>query len=523
MSGEPTAGQRAQELEALADEAWWMCRVQESLALREQAYQEYMAAGDSRRAGYNAWMLSTEYGFTGKPVAAAGWLRRAQRHAQDWPECRERGFVLYGEAEHAERQGDRTAALILAERMTEIGERCESRDVVAMSLQLQARILVAQGQTAAGLARLDEAMCDVLAGQLSDLVTGWVYCVAVAVCFEAADLGRATEWNESAMTWCESMPVGHPYDGICRAHRAELLSLDGSLDQADSEAARACAELLAYHPNMAAEAFYVAGEIRRRRGDLVAAEQAFRRAHEFGREPQPGLALVRLAQGQAAEAAAALRSCVAMDDWPLVNRARLMAALVDVALAVNDVETAQTSAKELAAISDRSDAALLHAAAATAQGSVRLAIGDLDEAFAHLRRARNMWLDLGHAYEVARTRVQLAKASLAARDVDTARLELSAARSSFVRLGAAGDLPAVDALLGDIKPKPRAPGDLTLREIEVLRLVAAGRTNREIAAQLAISQHTVGRHLNNIFTKLDVNSRAAATAFAFTHSLVDQQ
>lgn len=520
MGGEPAARRRAEELEARADQAWWRCRVADSLALRLEAYQEYLAAGDDRRAGYHAWMLSTEYQFIGKPAAAAGWLQRAQRLAQGWSECVEQAYVVYGEAEAAERAGDGATALRLAERMTAVGQRCGSPDVVAMGLQLQGRVLVAGGQVEAGMARLDEAMCDVLAGELSDLVAGWVYCVAVGVCFETADLRRASEWNDAAMSWCETLPAGTPYHGLCRVHRADLLGLGGALERAAAEAGRACTELLAYHPHMAAEAYYVAAEVHRRRGELAAAEAEFRAAHEHGREPQPGLALVRLAQGRAGEAVASLRSCLAGGDWSVVGRVRLLAALVDAALANQDLDAARAAAAELTTIGDPAKAGLLAAAAATARGAVHLASGENEAALDQLRAARGQWLELGLPYETGQTRVRLAAASRAAGDTGTARLELSAARAAFVRLGAADEVRRVDTLLAGEAADSGTPGDLTRREVQVLRLVAAGRTNRDIAAELVISQHTVGRHLNNIFAKLGVGSRSAATAFAYRHGLV---
>jgi DNA-binding CsgD family transcriptional regulator/tetratricopeptide (TPR) repeat protein len=508
----------AAELEALADAAWWLCRVEESLAARQKAYDKYVAAGDERRAGYNAWMLSTEYGFTGRATASSGWLERAKRHAQAAPDCAERGFVLYGEAEAVERRGDSTTALELSERMIDIGMACDSRDVVAMGLQLQGRLLVADGNVEAGMARLDEAMCDVLAGDLSELVAGWVYCIAVAVCFETADLVRASEWNTAAMTWCATLPAGTPYRGICRVHRADLLGLGGELAQADTEAETACRELMAYHPNMAAEAYYVTGEIRRRRGDLAAAGEAFRRAHQLGREPQPGLALLRLAQGRAGEGLSGLQSSLATSAWPMVGRARLLAAVVDVALAAGDSESARAAAGELSAHEVHDAPLLLQAAAASASGAVRLADREFAAAVARLRRARSLWLELGLPYEVAQTRVRIAEASEGLGDADSARLELDAARDGFARLGAAAEVRRIDEMTG----RGESPGNLTKREIEVLQLIAGGKTNREIAADLVISQHTVGRHVNNIFVKLGVTSRSAATAFAFIHGIADQ-
>ncbi len=512
------AGLAARDHEALADAAWWLCRVEESLVARRRAYSGHAAEGDERRAGYDAWMLATEYDLLGKASLGAGWLRKAQRHLHGLPECAEQGLVAYSEAEVAELNGDLDDAIALAERAAEIGRRCGNRDVVALAIHLQGRLLVTGGRLQDGLALLDEAMIDVMAGELSDLFTGWIYCSAVAVCFDHADMRRAIEWNDAAMTWCETLPAGTPYHGLCRVHRAELIGLGGSWDRADAEADRACTELMAYHPSFAAESFYVAGEIRRRKGDLAAAEESFLRAHELGREPQPGLALLRLAQGKVEAAAGALRSCLAAGGWNPLGRARLLAAQVEVALAADDVESARTAAGELHVLGEASGATLLEALTATAQGTVHLAENDVAEALDRLRRARSLWLDLELPYEAARARMLLAAACREAGDHETARLELGAARSVFERLGSAEDARRALVLLGqgDDEQPPRG---LTAREVEVLRLVAAGKTNREIADELVVSPHTVARHLNNIFAKLDVSSRSAATAFAYRHDL----
>lgn len=504
------------ELEALADAAWWLSRVEESLAARQRAYSGFDAAGDRPRAAYNAWMLFTEYRMIGRAALARGWLQKARRQLHDHPPCEELGYVAYGEAEAAEMVGDIDTALAGAQRVIATGQRCDSRDLVAMGQQLQGRLLVAAGQVDEGMALLDEAMCDVIAGQLRDLTTGWIYCIAVALCFDLADLTRATEWNDAAVAWCESLPTSTPYHGLCRVHRAELLGLGGAWNEADREAGQACTELLAYHPTFAAEAYYVAGEVRRRQGDLAAAEELFRLAHEHGREPQPGLALVRLAQGRIEEAASALRSCLAGDGWNLLTRARILAAQVEVAIAGDDLGTAEAAAAGLAHLGDASAPTLLRAMAAEAEGTVGLADGQ-GVGLEQLRRARTLWLGLGMPYEAARVRVRVATASLAAGDLDTAQLELRTARSAFQRLGSAADVRRVDQLLS---PEAPPPGGLTPREVDVLRLVAAGRTNRGIAEDLVISEHTVARHLNNIFVKLGVSSRAAATAFAYEHDVV---
>ena len=514
LRGRDLDGLAAVELEALADASWWLSRVEESLAVRRRAHASFVAIGDARRAGYNAWMLATEYGFIGKPALAAGWLTKARRHLADEDECPERGFVAFTRAEMAAGRGDIDEALRLARHAVGIGVRCDSRDVVAMGRVLEGELLIRHGEVEDGLARLDDAMCDVMEGALSALVTGWLYCLAVPICFHLPDLPRASEWNAAALEWCAQLPAGTPFHGLCRVHHAELLGLSGALEEASTVADVASRELMDYHPNMAGESFYVAGELRRRRGDAAGAEVAFLTAHELGRDPQPGLALLRLSQGREDAAAAALRSCLAGGPWRLLERARLLAAQTEVALALADLELATGAADQLEAIADGSGATLLEAYAAMARGGIAVARRDLPLALERLRRARTLWLDLRLPYEAAQARVLLAEACREVGDHETGDIELRAARTAFAQLGAIADVGRTDGLLA-----ADVPGGLTPRQLEVLRLVAEGSTNREIADHLVISQHTVSRHLENIYAKLGVSSRAAATTFAHTHDL----
>ncbi|MCX4825718.1 LuxR C-terminal-related transcriptional regulator [Streptomyces sp. NBC_01142] len=514
-------------LAALADAAWWTSRVEESIAARTKAYSGYVAAGRARQAGFSAWMLFYEYQLAGRTAAAAGWLRRARQHLSGEPECVEQCYLVWMEAEEAQRRGAFDEAMACARRMGDIARRCDSPDLLAMSAQVQAGVLLAQGRVAGGLALLDDAMCSAMAGELSSFFTGWIYCLGLQQCMASADLERAVEWTDAAMTWCASMPEENNFRGLCRVHRVEVLELCGDWPQAETEAATTCRELLPYEARTAAEAFYLTGGIQRRRGDLAAAEASYERAHELGRDPQPGLALLRLAQGKADSSAAALRIALAADDGDQgpdrLGRCRLLAAQVEISLALGQLDQARTAADELESTAREwqrrreSERTVLHATAAAAGGAVAFADRDLDRALSLLRRALALWLELGVPYEAAQVRMTLAAADRAAGDEEGARLELQAAQAVFGRLGARPDERRAVALLGDVQH--RLPGELTEREVQVLRLVAAGRTNRSIASELVISEHTVARHLNNIFAKLEVSSRAAATAYAFTHGL----
>jgi ATP/maltotriose-dependent transcriptional regulator MalT len=501
-----------EDLDALADAAWWTCRIDEAIAARQRAHAGHVRAGDARRAGRAAWLLFYDYLYRGEEAVAGGWLRRARRHLAAEPECAERGYLAFSEAELALWDDRPDDAVALAERTIALGQRLASPDVLALGIETQGRAVLAMGRVVEGAGLLDEAMCSVVAGELQPLFAGWIYCHVISACWELADLRRAGEWTDAAMRWCEELSTATtPYQGLCRVHRVEIATLRGRWTEAEAEARRTCEELMAYEPHLAGEAFYAAGELHRRRGDLQAAAASFARAHELGTEPQPGLALVQLARGRTAAAATALRVALAGQTANRLGRVRLLAAQAEVALAAGDLDTARAATGELESTAERYGSPALHAIAASARGVLRLAEDDVEGALASLRRALTVWQEIDAPYEAARVRVRLGDAFRRAGDQVGARLELQVARRTFERLGATGDARPAPASL---------PGRLTAREAQVLRLVATGRSNRDIATELVVSEHTVARHLNNIFAKLGVSSRTAATAFAFERDLV---
>ncbi|GAA0650026.1 LuxR C-terminal-related transcriptional regulator [Streptomyces thermocarboxydovorans] len=505
-----------------ADAAWWGGHIEESIDRRTRAHAGYASAGAERRAGLMAWLLYYEHMLAGRSAVAAGWLRRARRHLCDQPDCVEQCYLAWVDTERAQERGDFAAAMETAGGMGRIAQRCGSADLLAMSVQAQAGVLMAQGRMAEGLEVLDEAMCAVMAGELSSFFTGWIYCLGLQRCMACADVERAAEWTEAAMDWCASMPAENNFRGLCRVHRAEVLELRGDWTGALAEGARTCEELLRNERPVAGRAFCLLGDVRRRRGEYTAAREAYRRAHELGADPQPGLALLHLAEGHAESAAGALRAALAWEGDGGVERCRLLAAQVEVALAMDRLDEARTAAGELTGLAGQwqrrrgSRSTPVHASADAAQGAVALAAHDLDRALPLLRRALALWLELDVPYEAAQVRMALAEADRVAGDEEGARMEWRAAHEIFERLGALPDARRAAALLAGARPRP---GGLTEREIQVLRLVARGETNRSAAAELVISEHTVARHLNNIFAKLDVSSRAAATAYAYRHGL----
>ena len=510
------SGLTPSDWDAYADAAWWMGRIGESIAARQKAYTGFAEAGDDRRAAAMAARLCIEHFLRDEQAVGAGWFARAQRHASELPDCVELGFAAFLEATVLLYTGDPVSAPPLVARAIEIGRRFGDRDLLAMAIHTQGLILIAQGGSAEGVALLDEAMTSVVAGEVSDYFTGAIYCNVIGACLEIADVRRAAEWGEAARRWSESIPPESRYPGMCRLNRAQIASFRGAWSEAEAESVRATEELMEFSPPMAAEALYETGDVRRRRGDLAGAEEAFERAHELGFDPQPGLALLRLAQGKADAALTALRTAVMGASGNRLHRARLQWALAETALAAGDLDSATAAASELDMLASESDAPVLAACAGTVRGSLLLAENDVPGAVASLRGASALWQKLKLPYEAARTRMLFGLALRGAGDEDGARLELRAALGAFERLGAPGDAARASNLLGG----PAAlPGGLTAREAEVLRLVASGKTNRDIAVELVISEHTVARHLQNMFAKLGVTSRSAATAFAYEHDL----
>ena len=504
----------ARDLELFADAAWWICETEESLAHRQKAYAAFAAAADDEAAAGVAARLTMEFFLRGQPSVGAGWLGRAQRHARELPDSPNQGYLLAIESTVKRFMGDLDASLDLAQRAVEAGRRSSDRNLFAMAIHSEGLALIALGRIREGVALLDEAMTSVIAGELTPFFTGILYCNVIAMCLDLGDLRRASEWADASTVWCETLPPDSPYPGLCRVNRAVVARMSGSLDEAEAEAGLAAEQLARFAPEDARYAFYQVGEIRRERGDLPGAEEAFERARELGSDALPGLALLRLAEGKLKAAAAAMQLT---DDSKLPpERARILAAAVEIAIANDDLETARDRTAELDDLAKGFPALPFEALALASQGAVLLADGDARGSLVPLRRACGLWQELKLPYETAQARVLCGRALIAAGESEAAEQEFRAARAVFERLGASADVAAVSRELAE---PASLPAGLTAREAEVLRLVAAGKTNRDIAVELVLSVHTVGRHLQNIFAKLGVSTRAAATAYAFEHDL----
>jgi DNA-binding CsgD family transcriptional regulator len=504
------------DLERLATCAYLIGREPEFQRLLERLHRVHVNVGDSPRAARCAFWLGLTLLFHGDVAQSSAWLARGHRLVEA-ADCVERGYLLLPAGELRLRDGRADAAYATATEAAAIGERHRETDLVAAARHAQGRALIQQGQVAAGLALLDEMMLSVVGGELSPIMTGLMYCSVIEACHETYALSRAREWTFALSRWCEAQSEMVAFTETCLVHRAEIMQLQGAWPDALSEAFRACERSARAARRPPGAALYRQAEIHRLRGEFAEAEQEYRDASRAGCDPQPGLALLWLAQGRTGAAAAAVRRLeIATTDRR--QRAHVLSACVDVMLAARDLAEAGRVALELRSLADTFETDAVRAMAAQALGAVDLARGDARAALSPLQHAFGLWERLEAPYESARARVLIGLACRALDDEETAALEWGAARSVFERLGARPDLAQLDEVATPRAPRRAHP--LTTRELDVLRRIAAGSTNKSIAAALGLSERTVDRHVSNIFSKLDVPTRAAAIAYAYEHSLL---
>jgi DNA-binding CsgD family transcriptional regulator len=501
----------------LAYSAHLIGRDSEGLAALIRAHQGFVQQHDLKHAGGTAAQIASIFLNQQDAAQAAGWMARAARILDESGEpLVERGYLLVPSARQSIMRGNAAEAESKFAEALRIGEQFGDADLTNMARMGRGRALIELGEIERGVALLDEVMVAVTAGEVSAITAGIIYCSVISACSDLFDVRRAHEWTQALTQWCDAEPDIVPYRGECLVHRAEITSLHGVWPEALHEAQRAC-EWLSNPPGPAlGAALYQVADLHRVQGEFEQAEAAYRKAAETGRSPYPGLALLRLAQGRRDDASAAICR-VLRETGHRRARAKVLSAAVEILLACNDVAAARAAADELDGLAQTIATPFLRATAASARGAVLLAECDPAAALTSCRTACNLWRDLGVPYEAARAQELIAHACRALGDKDSAGIELAAASRTFQQLGARPDLARLQA---GATSSPTC--GLTARELQVLRLVATGRTNRAIADELGLSEKTVARHIANIFNKLDVASRAAATAYAFEHKLIDQ-
>jgi DNA-binding CsgD family transcriptional regulator len=519
------------DLERLATAAYLGGEDDDAVSAWERAHRRHAEAGESAEAARCGFWAAFCLMMQGRMAQAGGWLGRVEKTIGDRA-CAASGYLLVPAVLRALDAGDPATARDFAAQAGEIAARFGDRDLAAFSTLGGGQALLALGDEAAGVALFDEVMLSVRSDEVGPVVSGVVYCAVILECMQIFDLGRAAEWTAALDTWCATQPDLVPYRGQCLVHQSQLQQVAGDWARAAATVAAARDRLTdPPHPALGL-ACYQEGELHRLRGELDAAADAYGRASRAGYQPMPGLALLELARGDVTGAAAGIRRALVEAAQPF-QRPPLLAAAVEIFLAAGGVEEATATGGELADIAATSSSQVLGAMAEQATGALLLASDAPSEALGHLRAAHEAWQRLRMPYEAARVAVLLGQGCRAMGDRTTARLELDNARAAFAALGAAADLDALDAVdavtagtgadrrAGESGGRPNgADGALSARELEVLAQIAGGKTNREAADALSISPHTVRRHLENIFAKLGVNGRAAATAYAYEHGLL---
>lgn len=529
----PTDELTAADTERLATASYLSGEDDDAVAAWEQAHRRHAAAGDRAEAARCGFWAAFCLMMRGQMAQAGGWLGRVEKTIGD-RECAASGYLLIPALLRALDGGDPATARDLAVRAGKVAARFGDRDLAALATLGRGQALLALGDEAAGLALLDEVMLSIRSDEVGPVVSGVVYCAVILECMQIFDLARAAEWTAALDAWCETQPDLVPYRGQCLVHQSQLQQVAGDWARAAATVSAARERLTdPPHPALGL-ACYQEAELHRLRGELDAAADAYGRASRAGHHPMPGLALLEMARSDVTAAAAGIRRALVEATQPF-QRPPLLAAAVEILVAAGEIDAAGDAAGELADLAATSGSQVLGAMAEQATGAVLLAADAPSEALAHLRASHDVWQRLRMPYEAARVAVLLGRGCGALGDTTTARLELDNARAAFTALGAASDLRALDARdaateadrgaggtggAGGLGRAGVPEGELSARELEVLAQVADGKTNREAADALSISPHTVRRHLENIFAKLGVSGRAAATAYAYEHGLL---
>ncbi|MEP2772929.1 MAG: LuxR C-terminal-related transcriptional regulator [Fulvivirga sp.] len=509
-----------EELETYALSAYLTGHDAESFQLFEQAHQVYLDQKKTEKAIRCAFWLGLILINKGNKARGSGWLARAERLLSDQQlSCAEEGLLLIPAALGAFSAGESDKALNLFSQAFSIGQDFDDNDLIILGQLGSGQALVQQGNVAKGIKLLDELMITLETEDAFPVLNGIVYCAVIETCRKVWDLGRAHEWTLALTRWCEEQPDIVPFRGQGLVRRAEIARFRGAWLQALEETNGAC-ELLTRPPgeSAAGEAYYLKAELFRLGGKFKQAEENYHEAAKWGRPSQPGLALLRLAQGMHEAAEISIRNTL-KENNDLKRRAELLPHVVQIMLAVKQTEVARKATEELFDIANKFDAPYLYAIVGHSRGCVYLNEGKLQLALEQLQKALDIWKHLDTPYESALTQEQIGLVYQKMNDIDNSTVELSTAQWIFEQLNAIPDLVRINKTLS--KNSLNKTHGLSLRELQVLRLVAAGKANKSVADTLFISERTVDRHVSNIFKKLNVSSRVEATTFAIKHQLTD--
>jgi DNA-binding CsgD family transcriptional regulator len=503
-----------EDLEAFAEAAQVSARGDEAVALLHRVFDLRVSADELDDAAQVAFWLWWALFTSNELVQASGWLKHTSRTLG--PDLATSLWLKIPEAMFHAGTGHRSRADELLRAIVDEGQG----EVVPWALSMWGQTLIDEGRLQDGLDRLEEAMAILRTHGLSPRVTPWIYCAAVRGCCLARDFARARAWNRSMARWLDSLnSLSGAYLGNCRIYRSRLMFLNGAWPEALDEIAAVCTDLDGYAGWVCGHAYYQLGEVRRLRGEWDAAEDAYRRAAEHGCPTQPGLALLRLAEGDVDAASAGVRRALT-EVTAQPERLDLLKAAVTIYLEEGKIEAARDAVTEVEEITAELATPVTEAETCAVRGALALAEGDPASALPLLRRAVSTWQEQDAPHERATLNVLIGQACRALADHDGARLEFSAARETFERLGAGPDLAQLDRIVAATDAGSEING-LTRREIEILCLIARGKANRAIANELHLSERTVHRHVSNIFTKLGVDSRTAAVAYGIRHRIVE--
>jgi ATP/maltotriose-dependent transcriptional regulator MalT len=491
----------------------------EAEAVRERAHHAFLDSADFNGAARVAFWLGLSLLMRGEASRGRGWFARvrsvvpADRFGQSvW-----HGYTLLNDGMQALQGHAHAESLDLLGQAKQLAEQHNDLDLELLARNGRGQALLALGRAGEGMAELDQMLVLATGAGANPQAVGQVYCAAILVCRGCLDVERSVEWTQALDAWCATQPDLVPYRGQCLVHRSEVLQLRGDWQEASEEIDSVITLMSATPTDVATGlAMYQRGELHRVRGEFGRAEEAYREALKAGHDPQPGLALLRLAQGRAQTSLVSLRRALEENTY-VFTRARLLPAAAAAAISTGELADAHAFADELGAAAQCHDSAYLRAVAAETAGAVCLAEGDAAQSLTLLRRGLHEWLSVRAPYEVARCRVLVARACRLLGDTESAQMEAQAAAQVFTELGAHHDL---SLLVADTPGSAVRQDGLTPRELEVLRALATGQSNKGIAEQFVLSERTVARHVANIFVKIGVNSRTAATAYAYDHRLL---